>query len=477
VSFDDVPYTYTGWELDLRALAFIVAVALGTGIIFGLAPAIQLSRPNLVDALREGARAGAGGTRSRLRNALVVAEIALSLVLLVGASLFMRSFLNLQQASAGFDTSRLLTLRFYLPGEDYEPDGAKSRRVADIVRRVEELPGVEAAAASNLIPMDGGGGSSRLEVAGIPVESGREPRTFFAGVTPHFFPALDVPVLRGREFTEAEGDTMAPVALVNVSFARRFLTGGDGEPGVSAGSRLRGAGDLGAIEPVGQRLRLLDAKSGVEWLTIVGVVPDIMVEEIGDQETTPAVFVTYPHQETPNTGFIVRTTGSPAESTSAVRDAIRQSDPTLPVFSARTMEEVRRFGFWQFELFGWMFATFGALAIVLAAVGVYGVLAYSVSQRTQELGVRMALGASARTLRRMVLGHGLRLAAAGIALGLVGAFAVTRIIGTLLYNVTPTDPVSFGLVTALLVGIAAVASYLPARRATRVDPVVALRGD
>ena len=187
--------------------------------------------------------------------------------------------------------------------------------------------------------------------------------------------------------------------------------------------------------------------------------------------------MTYPHQETPNTGLIVRTTQPPASLTSAVRAAIRESDPALPVFGAQTMEELRRLGFWQFELFGWMFTTFGALALVLASVGVYGVLAYSVSQRTQEIGVRMALGASAETVRRMILVQGLRLAAVGIAFGLLGAFGITRIIGTLLYDVTPTDPISFGLVAVVLAAVAAAASYLPARRATHVDPVVSLRGE
>ena len=228
---------------------------------------------------------------------------------------------------------------------------------------------------------------------------------------------------------------------------------------------------------MGRRFRLLDAESGTDWLTVIGVVPDILVDEISDRGTTPGVFLTYPHQQTPNTGLIVRTTQPPASLTSAVRAAIRESDPALPVFGAQTMEELRRLGFWQFELFGWMFTTFGALAIVLASVGVYGVLAYSVSQRTQEIGVRMALGASAETVRRMILAQGLRLAAVGIAFGLLGAFGITRIIGTLLYDVTPTDPISFGLVAVVLAAVAAAASYLPARRATHVDPVVSLRGE
>jgi putative ABC transport system permease protein len=477
MAFDDIPYIYSAWRIDGRTLAFTVAAALATGVIFGLAPALQLARTNLAGALREGGRTGGGASRSRLRNGLVVGEVALSLVLLVGASLFVRSFLNLQQASAGFETAPLLTLRFFLPGQDYEPAGAKARRVADIIQRVEALPGVEAAAASNLIPLGGGGGSSRIQIDGLPAEPGREPRTFFAGVTARFFDALDVPVVRGRRFTSGEADSEAasPVVLVNVSFARRFF-GGD-EPAVAVRGRLRGAADLGSVDPIGRRLRLTDAASGGEWLTIVGVVPDVFVDEIVDAGVVPGVFVPYPYQETPNTGLIVRATTAPAAVTSAVRAAIRASDPALPVFEAQTMEELRRSGFWQFELFGWMFATFGALAIFLATVGVYGVLAYSVSQRTQEIGVRMALGAGRHEVRRMIVGQGLRLAAAGIALGLLGAFGITRIIGSLLYNVTPTDPASFGLVATLLISIAALASYLPARRATDVDPVAALRSE
>jgi predicted permease len=477
MTFDDVPYIYSGWYIDTRLLLFTIAVALGTGMVFGMAPALQASRPNLVDALREGSRSGTGSARHRARGALVVGEVAVSLVLLVGASLFMRSFLNIQQASAGFDAANILTLRVYMPGAAYEAPGVKDARVADIVQRIGALAEVKAVGASNLIPLDGGGDVSRLEVEGLAVEAGRDRRTFYTGVTPRFFDSLDVPVVRGRRISDAEGETMAPVALVNVSFARRYFAGDRPAAATAETARLRGAADLGSIDPVGRRIRLLDAISGNEWLSVVGVVPDILVDEIGDSEPEPAVFVSYRHLETPNTGLIIRTTGSPALVTSAVRAAIKASDPGVPVFAVQTMEEVRRLGFWQFELFGWMFATFGGLAVVLASVGVYGVLAYSVSQRTHELGVRLALGASPATLRKMILAHGLRLAGFGIALGLVGAVAITRVIGSLLYDVTPTDPVSFGAVTAVLVTIAGLASYLPARKATRVDPLSSLRAE
>ena len=200
-----------------------------------------------------------------------------------------------------------------------------------------------------------------------------------------------------------------------------------------------------------------------------------MIEEVGEREVTPAAFVPYPYQPTPNTGILVRAAGDAAALTPQIRAAIRASDPALPVFSASSMDELRRKGFWQYTLFGQMFGTFGVLALVLAVVGVYGVLSFSVSQRTQEFGVRMALGAEPTAVRRMMIGQGLRLAAIGVAIGVAGAFGVTRLIGSLLYDVTPTDPLSFAAVVTLMLGVAAAAAYLPARRATKVDPMVALR--
>ena len=364
-----------------------------------------------------------------------------------------------------------------MPGAAYLPADAKARRVEDIIRRVESLPGVQAAAASNLIPLDGGGAMSALDVPGKSYEKGREPRLFYAGVTSHYLQTLGTPALRGRTFTEQEGQTRSGVAVINVSMARTYFGPRDGAamPALRPG-QLAGARELGAVDPVGQRFRLVDHPSGA-WFTVIGVVPDVMIEELADKEVTPAAFVPYPYQETPNTGLIVRASGDAAALTSQIREAIRASDPTLPVFAASSMEEIRRKGFWQYQLFGQMFGTFGALALVLAIVGVYGVLSYSVSQRTQEFGVRMALGAEPSNVQGMMIRQGLRLAGWGVAIGIVGAFGITRLIASLLYNVTATDPLSFGGVVALMLGVAAAAAYLPARRATKVDPMVALRAE
>jgi putative ABC transport system permease protein len=476
VPADDVPYLID-FQLDTRTVLYTVAISAITGVVFGVTPAAHAVKGNLVAALRDGGRAGDAGAKNRARHMLVVAEVALSIVLLVGAALFARSFLNLQRADTGFDPSPLTTVRLFMPGAPYEVEDVKARRVADVMERVEALPGVRAAGASNLIPLDGGGDLSRVSIEGAATDVGREPRLFFAGVTEHYLEALGVPMVRGRTFTAAESQSRSGVAVINVSMARRHFAPADGA-GVPplAADRLAGAAELGSLDPVGRRFRLLDEPSQ-PWFTVIGVVHDVMIEELGEREVTPAAFVPYPYQETPNTGLIVRAAGDATALTPQIRAAIRASDPSLPVFAASSMDELRRKGFWQYALFGQMFGTFGVLALVLAVVGVYGVLSFTVSQRTQEFGLRMALGAEPGDVRRMMIGQGLRLAAFGIGAGIAGAAAVTRLVGSLLYGVTATDPLSFAGVIALMFAVAVTAAYLPARRATEVDPMIALRAD
>ena len=452
---DQVPY-FISWSLNGRALAYTIGISLLTGVIFGLAPALQAVRSNLQSSLKEGGRGSAGGSRARLRNGLVVAEVALSLVLLVGASLFVRSFLNLQSATVGFETAPLMSLRFYLPGTAYEADDAKSRRVDDIVRRVETLPGVQAAFASNWVPMGGGGGGGRVIVEGRAVDPGREPGIAFMAVTPHMRRTLDVRLVAGRDMSDAEGASKTPVALINQAMAARLWPD---------------------VDPLGRRFRLTGGAAR-DWFTVVGIVADFNHRQGSNTEPQgPAAYVPYPFEPTLNTGITIRVAGDPAQITAPVREQIRLADATMPIFEVRTVEELRRLSYWQFALFGSMFATFGVIALVLASVGVYGVLSYSVSQRVQEIGVRVALGAERRDVLRLILGHGLRLAGAGVLVGVIGAAAVTWVIRSLLYNVTPTDPVSFGGVALFLVLVAMLASYIPARRAMAVNPIVALRND
>ncbi len=452
---DQIPYFIT-WSLDARSLAYTVVVAMATGVVFGLVPALQAVRSNLQSTLKEGGRGNAGGSRAYIRNGLVVVEIALSLVLLVGASLFVRSFLNLQTSQVGFDTAPLMTMRFALPGTAYEPAGTKARRVDDIVRRVEGLPGVQAAFASNFVPMGGGGGGGRVIVEGRAVERGKEPGISFTGVTPHIRQTLGLELVRGRNFTDAEGSSRSSLAQINQRMAQVMWPDTD---------------------PIGRRFQLVgDAKQ--EWFTVIGVISDFRHFQGDSSEGPgPSAYVPYPYQETLNTGITIRVAGDPIQITPAAREQIRLSDPLLPVFDVSTMEELRQLSFWQYRLFGSMFSTFGFIALVLASIGVYGVLSYSVSQRVQEIGVRMALGAERRDVMKLIVGQGVKLSAFGVVGGLLGAAAITPVIRTLLFNVTPTDPISFAGVAVFLSLVAVMASYIPARRAMAVDPIVALRND
>ena len=452
---DDIPY-FIHWELNVRAMLWAIGVAALTGIVFGLAPAIQASKADLQEALKEGGRGTAGGGRAWIRSTLVVAEVALSLLLLIGASLFVRSFIGLKQANGGFDAAPLMTMRYYMANEQYATSESKIQRTEDILRRVEALPGVQAAFASNLVPLSGGGGFSQIVLEGRPAEKGKEPGIGFTGVSPHMLKTLGLSVIRGRELTDTEAMTKAPYAVINQAMARKFWPNEDA---------------------LGRRFRTLNAADG-GWFTIVGVVPDYRHGELDNTEPIePCAYVSFAFGAFPNTGLTIRAAGDPALVSAPAREAIRASDPRMAVFQAATMRELRERGYWQYFLFGWMFSLFGGIALVLAAIGVYGVLSYSVEQRTQEIGVRMALGAGRGDVLKLVVAQGVKLAIVGVAIGVVGSFFVTPVIKGQLVNVSPTDPLSFIGVSIFLTIIAFIASYVPARRAMGVDPMVALRAE
>ena len=292
---------------------------------------------------------------------------------------------------------------------------------------------------------------------GVAIAAGQESHVAYYGVTPHLLKTLNVPVVTGRDFTDAEGQARSGVAIVNGVFAKRLWPN---RPDV-----------------VGQRFRRLDDTQN-EWITVIGTVSDFRLFSVRDGKPSPYAFLPYPYDPQRNTGLTIRVAGgAPASITAAVRQEIRRADPSLPLFNIQSGEEARASTFFQFRLFGWMFSIFGVIALLLASIGVYGVLAYAVSQRTQEIGVRMALGASRQNVFTLIVSQGARLAGVGILCGVIGAAAITRIVTSLLYNVSATDPISFIGTAGFLALVALIASYVPARRATSVDPIVALRAE
>jgi predicted permease len=450
IPVDQVPF-YITWGIDWRSMLYAVAVAVVTSLVFGLFPALHVVRGSLHNTLKDGMR-GASVRRSRLRGSLVVVQVAMSVVALVGALLFVRSYVNLGGADIGFDTAPLMSMRVMLTGESYAAEDARLRRVTALVERIEARPGVESAFASNFVPISGGGGGNDVVIDGrtsVPGEDG----IGFIGATPHVFRTMGLPVIRGRDFTDSEGRSRTPVAVINETMASRFWPG---------------------REAVGGRFRMVDQQV---WFTVIGVIKAANLYGIspGDSQPPSAAFVPYAYQQVPNLGLTIRMKSTPSSITAAVREEVRAADPNLAIFQVRTMEETRRLAYWEGGLFAWVFGTIGVTGLLLASMGVFGVLAYSVSQRSREIGVRMALGAGSRDVLRMVVGDGVLLAGIGLAIGVVLAPLGTRLAQSFFYRVSPFDPLVFIAVSLLLLLVAAAASYAPARRAARIDPLAALR--
>ncbi len=435
-----------GW-----VLGFTAVISLVTGLLFGLAPAWQFSRPNLTDALKEGGRGSSGG-RSRVRNLLVVSEVALAVVLLVGAGLMIRSFARLLEVNPGFKSDHLLTLQIALPS-GYDA----ARRAAfyqELFAGLEALPGVQAAGGVTRLPMRGEGVTTRLEIEGRPVAVGDRPEVEFRRASANYFRAMGVPIMAGRSFNEQDNAQAPLVALINEASARRFWPGED---------------------PVGKKLRPF-AGPNAPWWTIVGVIGDIRHFGL-DTEPRPELYIHFLQGTPTNPLLAIRATSDPESMVAAVRSRMREVEKDLVIYNVTPMSELvaesvspRRFNML-------LVALFSSVALLLAAVGIYGVISYAVKQRTGEIGVRMALGANRRDILRMVVGQGLRLALIGVGIGLAASLALTRFAASLLFGVSPTDPLTFGFVTILLLLVASLACYLPARRATKVDPMIALRSE
>jgi predicted permease len=442
--------------LDLPVLAFALGISLATGILFGLAPAISAARENLVDSLKEGSQKSGGSRMSpRLRNALLVSQVALALVLVVSAGLLTRTFFQLLGADGGFNAERVLTFQLPLPSLKYADQNRIVTLFGNVLERLRAIPGVRSAGIGETVPLGGEGESTVIRMPDHPAPSLKEmPFANFTVISPGYFSTIGTPLLRGRDFQETDTSDSVPVAIVNATMEKKFWAR-EGALGKQVG-------------PGSTRYPLS---------TIVGVVPDVKHTSLRE-ETAPEMYVLYNQKPWPsmlNMRVALRTKADPTAMTESVRDAVHAIDPDLPLAKVATLTTLVDDSMAQPRFSVFLLGAFGVLALLLASIGMYGVISYSVLQRTQEIGIRMALGAQRRTVFGMVLGQGARLAGLGIAIGLVGALGVTRLMASFLYGVRPTDPVTFAGVSLLLLGIALLACYLPARRAMRVDPMVALK--
>ncbi|HEV8702067.1 MAG TPA: ABC transporter permease [Candidatus Polarisedimenticolia bacterium] len=438
--------------IDGTALLITILITVATGILFGLAPAAQVDGAGLERSLREGGRsAGSGGVRQRLRGAIVVGEIALSLVLLVGAGLLGKSFARLLTADKGFDPENVLSFSLFLPFPSYPLPEQQTRYFQQALETVSGLPGVTGAAAISELPLSGAGTNGGIHIEGRTDPPGSEPVAEKRIVTPDYFGVLKTPLLKGRAFLEEDRASSPAVAIVNEALARRFFPGQD---------------------PIGRRIDFNWETKG--WQEIVGVVGN--VKQYGLQEDAlPAIYVPHAQRPEPAMTVVVRSTLPPADLVPAIQRRLAAIDRDRPMVEVRTLDQVVADSVADRRLPMLILGGFAAAALLLGAIGVYGIVAYSVAQRTQEFGLRMALGARRGDVVRLVLGQGLRLALWGLLIGLLGAFAAARLIAGLLFGTGPSDPVTLVATSFVLLAVALLACYVPARRAARVDPMVALR--
>ncbi|HVF45420.1 MAG TPA: ABC transporter permease [Pyrinomonadaceae bacterium] len=449
----DVPL-WIDVHVDARVMAFTLASSVLTSLLFGLVPALQSARAELVPALKD-AGGQAGRTRTRLRSALVVAQVMLSLVVLVAAGLVVRALGRLQTVSPGFEVERGLVASFDLGLQNY--DEARGRDFERrLVERVRQLPGVKAASLTDLMPLSLNYSSSDVHVEGQQMGRGANaPISMVATVEQEYFKAMGIPVVAGRAFGEADREDSTKVVIVNETLARRFFPGENPSQG-AVGRRISFRSDEGP------------------WLEIVGVARDGKYWTIGE---APQLFVYSPLSQSysQTATLVVRSEGDPRPLAAAIRAEVARLDPSLPLFDVKTMGEHMGVSLFPARVAALLLGGFGLLALLLAAMGVYGVVSYSAAQRTREIGIRLALGARARDVLRLVAGRGMALVAAGLVTGLAVAFALTRWMEGVLYGVSATDALTFTLVVLLLAGVALLACLVPARRATKVDPMVALR--
>jgi putative ABC transport system permease protein len=445
------------FTMDLRALLYLAAITLSTGLVFGLAPALRLSKLDVNTALKDGGRGASGGGRGKyLSGLLVVIEMTLAVVLLAGAGLMIRSFMNAYRADLGINTTHILTMSLDLPKASYQrPD--QLRAFYDRLKiRLDSTPGVEVSTVTTNIPLSGSWSFS-CEIEGEPQpDARRRPNVDAILTTPDYFRVMGDQILAGRDFTAADGTPASLTVIVNRQFAQSFWH------------------DENVL---GKRLRFYKTDIAEPWLTVVGVVPDISQDNQSRAKRSPLIYLPFRFEVSYDPFVAARTSVPPSTLKEVFRREVAAIDDNLPVLNLRTMEEQLERRNWPYRVFGSMFAIFAAIALALASVGLYAVMAHSVSQRTQEIGVRIALGARDRNILRLVFSEGMSQLAIGLVLGLAAALAVTKILKTLLVDVSPSDPLTFVSVALVLSAAAGLGCLIPARRAMRVDPVEALRHD
>ncbi|MEO8359201.1 MAG: ADOP family duplicated permease [Vicinamibacteria bacterium] len=439
--------------LDFTVLLFTLALSAVTGVFFGAFSAFRFSRPNLTSTLKEGGRSGGDGpAKSRLGSALVVAQVALTLVMLAGSALMLRSFQKLTHVDVGFKTDNLLTLEYRLPANKY-PDGAQQWEVhRKIVERVSALPGVVAASVIRAVPFGGNGSTTPFEIPGAPpFAKGDAPRVLMNFPDAHYFETMGIPLLRGRVLNEQDGPTTQPVVVINRLMAERYWPKED---------------------PIGHSILFPDPKNPIT-ATIVGVVGDVKHYSLGDPDRLQA-YAFQAQQPYIFNSLVVRTQGDPMAMSNAVRSAVWSVDPEQPMWKIYTMDFMVNRSLGQRRFLMSLMTSYAALGLLLAAVGLYGVMAYSVSQRSREIGVRMALGAQGGDVMKLVLGRGVRLTSIGLVVGLFGSLALGSSVSSMLYGIKATDPVALAGAAGVLSLVALLASYIPARRATKANPVTVL---
>jgi putative ABC transport system permease protein len=443
-----------GIKISWKVLAFTLSLALITGILFGIVPALYASRSDLTETLKEGGRTSATISHQRARSALVISEVALAIILLTCSGLMIRTVISLRSIHPGFNPENILSMSVWLPRGKYAEEPERLAFFSGLLDRIRAIPGVRSAGAVHVLPLSGDFDGRSIEVDGQPVPLGQEPEVDFYVATPGYREAMDIPLLKGRFFNSMDQEKTEKVAVVSQTFAAKFWPNQD---------------------PIGKRIRMESTPEEQNpWYTVVGMVGD--VKQMGlDTGRTNQMYFSMSQFGGSAMSVLVRTASDPTKITSAVQKEIRAMDKDQAAFDVKTMNQVvsNSISLKTFSMI--LLTTFAALALILSAVGIYGVISYSVAQRTHEIGIRMALGARETDVLRMVVRRGLILALIGIAIGSTAAIAIGRLMTSFLFEVTPTDPVTYLTIGILLASVAVLASYFPARKASRVDPMVALR--